>query len=229
MSVEVVIFLAVVFGVASGLILERVRTHINMVEQAKIDAALPALSFGGNRLPALAKSTAVDGLRDVSDARFSAKRLLSDNEAIVLAEVETIIAGVGQAWRVLAQVSLAQIVESTSAEAAAAIEGQLAALVVVTGDRTPIAVVEYQPLGQVRSEDAVRDAVKREALRRAGVAYIEVRASDQPGDLRDDLLALSVRRRSAAPVEAMAPPADQALAAAPLRKPRGKPASGVKP
>ena len=97
MSVEAVIFLAVVFGIASGLILERVRTHINMVEQRKIDAALPALSFGGNRLPALAKSSAIDGLRDVSDSRFSAKRLLSDNEAIVLAEVETIIAGIGQA------------------------------------------------------------------------------------------------------------------------------------
>jgi hypothetical protein len=174
-------------------------------------------------------------LRDVSDARFSAKRLLSDNEAIVLAEVESIIAGIGQAWRVLARVSLAQIVESTSAEAISAIDGQQAALVVVTGDRTPIAVVEYQPLGQVRSEDAVRDAVKREALRRAGVVYIEVRASDQPGDLRDDLLALSVRRRSAAPAAPVAdqapaaPAAGQPIAAAPPRKPRGKPASGVKP
>ncbi|MBC7521691.1 MAG: DUF2726 domain-containing protein [Sandarakinorhabdus sp.] len=223
------IFLAVVFGIASGLILERVRTHINMVEQRKINAALPALSFGGNRLLALAKSSAIDGLRDVSDARFSPKRLLSDNEAIVLTEVETIIAGIGQAWRVLAQVSLDHIVESTSAEAGAAIDGQQAALVVITGDRTPIAVIEYQPLGQVRNEDAIRDAVKREALRRASVAYIEVRASDQPGDLRDDLLALSARRRVAAPVEAAAPAADQAVATGPPRKPKGKPASGVKP
>ena len=225
MSVEAVIFLAVVFGIASGLILERVRTHINVVEQRKIDAALPALIFGASRLPAMLKPSEIDGLRDVSDARFSAKRLLSDNEAIVLSEVETIIAGIDQAWRVLAEVSLTQIVESTSAEAISAIAGQQAALVVATGDRTPIAVIEYQPLGQVRNEDAVRDAVKREALRRAGVAYIEVRASDQPGDLRDDLLALAVRRG----VPSALPAADQTVTAASPRKPKGKPASGVKP
>jgi hypothetical protein len=69
------------------------------------------------------------------------------------------------------------------------------ALLIVGADRTPVAAAEYQPMGQIRSEDAVRDAEKREALRRASIPYIEVRATDQPGDLRADLATLAARRR----------------------------------
>jgi hypothetical protein len=229
--IEAIIFLAVVFGIAAGLILEKFRSQIDAADQRKVDLTVPALTFGSKRPPAVVKSEGVDQLRQVSDARFMTKRLMSDNEAIVLTELEAIIADLGEPWRVMAHVGLPQILGSNSNEATAAIEGQQVALLVVGGDRAPIAAVEYQPLGQIRSEDAVRDAVKREALRRAGIPYIEVRASDQPGDLRADLTALAARRRAgpavAAPPEAL-PPAQPAVAKPP-RKPRGKPASGVKP
>jgi hypothetical protein len=234
-AIEVVIFIAVVFGIASGLILERFRMQIDEHEQRKADAKLPALSFSGNRLPAVSQPVDVDRLRNVSDAQFSPKRLMSDNESIVLAEVESIIADIGCPWRVLAQVSLSQAVASSSAEALLAIEGQQIALLIVDPDRTPIAAIEYQPLGQVRSEDALRNAIKREALRRANIAYIEVRSSDQPGDLRHDITALASRQRAlaeapprVAPAPAPAPAADTSPPAKP-RKPRGRSAAGGKP
>lgn len=195
MMIETIIFLAVVFGVAAGFLLERLRVRIDEAEQRKVDMSLPAISFGGHRLPALPQPDAVEKLRNVSDARFLTKKLLSDNEAIVLGEIEAIITEFGQPWRVLAQISLSQILASADAEAVSAIDGQKAALLIVNADRSPLAVVEYQPLGQVRSEDAVHDAIKREALRRAGVAYIEVRSGDMPGDLRADMRALLSRRR----------------------------------
>lgn len=255
MAIEVAIFLAVVFGIICGLILERLRKDINEAEDKKADAALPALTFGSKR--AVARPDDVARLRHVSDARFLVKRLMTDNEAIVLSEIESIIDEIAEPWRVLAQVGLAQVIGSVSAEASASIDGQVAAMVIVTADRTPIAVVEYQSLGQVRGDDVMRDAIKREALRRAGIAFIEVRASDEPGDLRRDMTSLAARMRGIAeakplfgsspafaagqdlpaPEEKKAPakekmvppPLDQATAAKPPRKPRGKPASGVKP
>lgn len=250
MAIEAIIFLAVIFGIVGGLILEKLRSQIDAADQRKLDMTAPALMFGNRRVPAVQKADGVDKLRSVSDARFSTKRLISDNEALVLAEIEAIIAEIGQPWRVMAQVGLRQIIASNNADANAAIDSQQVALLIVGPDRAPIAAVDYQPLGQVRSEDAVRDAVKREALRRAGIAYIEVRASDGPGDLRDDIAGLVVRRRAlvdgpgvaeppgAADVPAAgAPPAEDPAAAdqpaaatkPPPRKPRGKPASGVKP
>lgn len=232
MAVEAIIFLAVLLGIGAGLILEKFRSQIDAADQRKLDLTVPALSFGGKRLPAVAKPEGVDKLRQVSDARFLTKRLMSDNEAIVLVELEAIIADLGEPWRVMPQVGLSQIIGSNSDEATAAIEGQQVALLVVGGDRTPIAAVEYQPLGQIRSEDAVRDAVKREALRRSGIPYIEVRASDQPGDLRADLTALAARRAVRGAImeqAALVQPEAQPAANKPPRKPRGKPASGVKP
>lgn len=237
MNIEAIIFLAVIFGICGGLILEKLRSQIDEAEQRKVDMTVPLLSFGSKKAPALPKADGVDKLRTVSDARFSPLKLMSDNEAIVLREIETIITEIGQPWRVLAQVRLSRIIASSSFDAVSAIDGQQVALLIVDIDRAPIAAVEYQPLGQVRNDDAVRDAVKREALRRAGIAYIEVRASDQPGDLRADITALVTRRRAAAEPSALAEPlvADQpAESATPgprpaPRKPRGKPASGAKP
>jgi hypothetical protein len=232
-AIEAIIFLAVVFGIGAGLILEKFRSQIDAADQRKVDLTVPALTFGSKRPPAVPKSDAVDRLRQVSDARFMTKRLMSDNEAIVLGELEAIIADLGEPWRVMAQVGLSQILGSNSDEATLALDGQQVGLLVVGGDRNPIAAVEYQPLGQIRSDDAVRDAVKREALRRASIPYIEVRASDQPGDLRADLTALAMRRRVEPTVAVEPPPAAlppvQPAVAKPPRKPRGKPASGVKP
>jgi Protein of unknown function (DUF2726) len=227
-AVEVIIFLAVLLGLGAGLILEKFRSQIDAADQRKLDLTVPALTFGRKRVPAVPKNEGLDRLRQVSEARFLTKRLMSDNEAVVLVELEAIIADLSEPWRVMPQVALTQIVGSNSDEATAAIEGQHLALLVVGGDRTPIAAVEYQPLGQIRSEDAVRDAVKREALRRSGIPYIEVRASDQPGDLRADVAALAARlaaRGALAELSAEVQPA----VTKPPRKPRGRPASGVKP
>jgi len=126
-------------------------------------------------------------LRLVSDARFETKRLLSDSEARVLEALEMILGDLGKDWRVMAQVNLAEIVASSDLAAISAIDDQRVDLLIVSADQMPIAAVEYQALGQIREDDTVRDAVKREALRRAGIAYIEVRANDTPGSLRADI------------------------------------------
>jgi hypothetical protein len=44
--------------------------------------------------------------------------------------------------------------------------------------------MEYQGAGHYQGDAAARDAIKREALRRAGVAYVEAFDSDGPEDVR---------------------------------------------
>lgn len=244
MSIEVIIFLTVVFGIAGGLVLERFRSQIDAAEQRKIDMTVPALSFRGQRSPDGASTDGVEKLRIISDAHFMAKRLLSDNEAHVLGEIESIIAEIEQPWRVLGQVGLSRFIAASSADGFAVIDSMYVALLIIDANRDPIAAVEYQASAQDRSENAVRDAVKREAMRRAGISYFEVRTSDRPGTLRNDIMALVQRRvpsEESAAVETpiadqppaarppRAPPKSRKRSPAAPRKPRGRPASGVKP
>lgn len=58
--------------------------------------------------------------------------------------------------------------------------------VLVDDDCKPIHVIEYQGGGHFKGahHTAARDAVKKEALRRAGIGYVEVVAGDTPAELR---------------------------------------------
>nr|WP_310523349.1 DUF2726 domain-containing protein [Polymorphobacter sp.] len=239
MTIEFIVFGAVVFGIACGLLLERMRERLETEAKSPIapnalqlipGGASGTLALASPRVPAWFDSAAQ--LRLVSDARFSSKRLLSVSEARVLDALEVIIADMGQDWRVMAQVNLAEIVASTDLAAISAIDDQRVDMLIVSADQMPIAAVEYQALGQIHEDNAIRDAVKREALRRAGITYIEVRANDTPGSLRADIIRL-VAQQSAAPTLPEPEPVIEAAAKKPRqaapRKPKGKPASGVKP
>ena len=48
---------------------------------------------------------------------------------------------------------------------------------------TTIAAIEFQGGGHYQGTAAARDAVKKEALRRAGVDYLEVKPGQTPSDL----------------------------------------------
>lgn len=216
MTIELVIFGSVILGVLGGLFLERMRPRLDglsMPSGSNLRLAGPGRTTG--LALAAPRQDSAGQLRVVADARFAPKPLMSDNGARLLDDVETIIADLGTEWRVMAQVSLAEIVASSDAAAVSALDAHYVDLLIVAADRMPVAVVEYQALGQVRDDDAVRAAVKREALRRAGIVYFEVRSQDVPGELRDHLAAVAARYATDAPVRA--------------RKPRGKPASGVNP
>jgi hypothetical protein len=56
---------------------------------------------------------------------------------------------------------------------------------VVDADCNAVAAIEYQGGGHYLTDAAARDAVKKEALRKAGIGYHEVVAGHTtPGDLR---------------------------------------------
>ena len=113
-------------------------------------------------------------LRLVMGASFKKRRLLSRSEAYVLYAAERAVNAVDLKWRVMAQVSLGEVLSSSDARAYSAINSKRVDLLIVSRNGDPIAAIEYQGHGHYQGTAAARDAVKREALRKAEVRYIEV-------------------------------------------------------
>lgn len=133
-------------------------------------------------------------LRIVMAAPFTKQRVLSAGEARVMIEAERAIADLALPWRVMAQVSLGEILRSPDAAAFSAINSKRVDLLIVDERQDPVAAVEYQGTGHWQGTAAARDAVKKEALRKAGIAYIEVMAgSHLPADLHREIARLARR------------------------------------
>jgi hypothetical protein len=87
-------------------------------------------------------------------------------------------------------------------------------IVVISGDGFPVAAIEYQGGGHYQGNAAARDAVKREALRKAGVKYVEIsetHSHDETAALVRAALAANV---SVLPIERSRQPQDNAAASA---------------
>ncbi len=75
-------------------------------------------------------------------------------------------------------------------------------MLIVDREYWPVAAVEYQGSGHHLGNAAQRDAIKREALRKAGIDFLEVCEGDTAAMLRDRLRHLA-ERRGVAPPEIM--------------------------
>lgn len=117
---------------------------------------------------------AADQLRIVMRADFTIQPLLNKSEARVFRELDRIVIGRNPGWQVMAQVSLGEILRSEDAEAYRCINSKRVDLLLVDEDCQPRHAVEYQGGAHHQGTAAARDAVKKEALRRAGIGYHEV-------------------------------------------------------
>lgn len=126
---------------------------------------------------------AAEQLRIVMASEFKPKRLLNKGEAKVLAALEPIVARLEPGWRVWTQVSLGEVLDGGTVEAFNTINAKRVDFLLVDADQRPRMAIEYQGQGHHQGAAAARDAVKKEALRRAGVGYGEVFAGDGPAEL----------------------------------------------
>ena len=204
MVAEIIVFVSVLIGVAAGAVFERVRSRSEgeqpgtaLVPVAAPSPARRSTQPGWLRANLLAapRPDSAEQLRQVAGADFSSRRLLSVSEERVLEALEIIIADMALGWRVMAQVNLAEILDTPDDSAFRAISAKRVDLLIVSAAQMPIAAVEYQGHGHFQGDAAVNDAIKREALRRAGIAYVEVMADDTPAELRDQLRRLAARQR----------------------------------
>ncbi|MBX5213971.1 DUF2726 domain-containing protein [Rhizobium sp. NLR10a] len=128
---------------------------------------------------------AVDQLRIVMRSNFTIQPLLNKSEARVFRELDSMVIGCNSSWQVMAQVSLGEILRSTDADAYSCINSKRVDLLLVDSSCQPRHVIEYQGGGHHGGTAAARDAVKKEALRRAGIGYHEVVAGHTtPSELR---------------------------------------------
>jgi len=134
-----------------------------------------------NRVP-----DAADQLRTVMRADFKAQPLLNRSEARLFKAIDKMVLEARSDWQVMAQVSLGEILRCEDKAAYACINSKRVDLLIVDEHCRPLHAIEYQGGGHYKGAHATaaRDAVKKEALRRAGIGYVEVVAGDTPAELR---------------------------------------------
>lgn len=89
---------------------------------------------------------------------------------------------------VFPQVALGEVLHTEDAEAYRAINSKRCDLLLTDRNGFPVAVVEYQGSGHnLNGTAAWRDEIKREAVERAGMEYLEIRETDTPDDIRSAL------------------------------------------
>ncbi len=180
---DVYLFMLLFGAVLSGIYLERSRARWArrrwMARQGIKDS-----SPNGTFDPA-------EQLRTVMGAKFEKRRLLSKSEARVLYAAEKAAKDASLGWRVMAQVSLGEVLSSPDDRAYKAINSKRVDILIISSSGVPLAAIEYQGNGHYQGSAVVRDAVKKEALRKAGVRYIEATPEDSADDLVREILRLA--------------------------------------
>ncbi|KUM25971.1 hypothetical protein AU467_23540 [Mesorhizobium loti] len=126
-----------------------------------------------------------DQLRIVMGANFTIQPLLNKSEVRVFKELDRMVIGCNPAWQVMAQVSLGEILRCADADAYSCINSKRVDLLLVDENCSPRHALEYQGHAHHQAKAAARDAVKKEALRRAGIGYHEiVGGQTTPSELR---------------------------------------------
>ena len=140
----------------------------------------------------------------ISKVDFEPRRLLTRAEYGILRILENITREIGGGYRVMAQTSLGEIIAPRSAAgsrevrdlAFRSINGKRLDFLVIDRIGMPALAVEYQGHGHYRNGAFMRDAVKKEAVRKAGIQLLEVPAEYDAGIVENQVC--SVLRRNAA-------------------------------
>ncbi len=127
---------------------------------------------------------ATEQLGLVMRASYKPRPLLNKSERRLLAVIDKALALESPDWRAHGQVSLGEILSSDNNDAFFAINSKRVDLLIVDAECKPLHAVEFIGTGHhLGAETAARDAVKKEALRRAGIGYVEVVSGDTPAEV----------------------------------------------
>ena len=129
---------------------------------------------------------AADQLKAVSAAKFTSRSLLNKSEAKVFDALDKAVIARNSGWQVMAQVSLGEFLASPDKDAFFAINSKRVDFALMDENCRVVHALEYQGSGHhTGTSAAARDAVKKEALRRAGIGYHEIVAGHTtPSELR---------------------------------------------
>jgi hypothetical protein len=140
--------------------------------------------FRAEKVLAPERSNPGQQLNAVMAAPFEKRKLLSLAEFKVFRIVEEEIAAARRGHRVFAQTSLGEILSSPDDDAFHSINSKRVDILIVDKGGLPTVAVEYQGNGHYQGTAAARDAIKKEALRKAGVGYVEVSPDHTAAQIR---------------------------------------------
>jgi Protein of unknown function (DUF2726) len=123
-------------------------------------------------------------LHAVMAGSFERRRLLNRSEYQAFKIIEADVAAARRGYRVFAQTSLGEVLRSPDENAFHSINSKRVDILIVDQGGWPVAAVEYQGDGHYQGTAAARDAVKKEALRKAGIRYVEITATDRSEQIR---------------------------------------------
>lgn len=130
-------------------------------------------------------ASASEQLRRVMAADFKSRALLNRSETQVFKALDAAVVARNPAWQVMAQVSLGEFLSSPDRGAYGAINSKRVDFALMDAECRVRHALEYQGNGHHQGSAAARDAVKKEALRKAGIGYHEVVAGHTtPAELR---------------------------------------------
>ena len=132
-----------------------------------------------------ATDLAADQLKAVMKADFRPRALLNKPEAQVFKALDRIVIARNPQWQVMAQVCLGEFLASEDREAYACVNSKRVDFALMDADCRVRHALEYQGNGHHQGSAAARDAVKKEALRKAGIGYHEIVAGHTtPAELK---------------------------------------------
>jgi hypothetical protein len=146
--------------------------------------------WGSRRISEVKSKTkadyAADQLKLVTGATFTARPLLNSSEAKVFETLDQAVIARNPRWQVMAQVCIGEFLASPDKDAFLAVNSKRVDFALMDENCCVRHALEYQGSGHhIGSSAAARDAVKKEALRKAGIGYHEVVAGHTtPSELR---------------------------------------------
>lgn len=133
---------------------------------------------------------------------FDTVPLLNKEEARLLYTLEETVKSLGTGYRLMAQTSLGEIIQPVGTQGTS--EERRRAYASINSKRIDFGVfnrygrlviaIEYQGSGHYQQHTFMRDAVKREAIRKAGVPYLEVPKDFIRGKVQAQILELLAPR-----------------------------------
>lgn len=124
-----------------------------------------------------------DQLRIVMRSPFQKQRLMSKGEYDVFRTVEAHLRHCGPGFRLMAQPSMGEFLQTPDKDAYLSINSKRVDMLVIDTFGMPVVAIEHQGSGHHQGDAAARDAVKREALRRAGIEFVEIYDYHRPEDI----------------------------------------------
>lgn len=123
----------------------------------------------------------------VARSNFHKNKLMNKEEYGLFIRLEPLLKTNRPGYRLFTQVSMGEIINSENKNAYYCINSKRVDFVIISPYGDPVVVIEYQGSGHYQGNAVQRDAVKKEACRKAGVVYVELTNKYSDRDL-DNLL-----------------------------------------